>query len=136
MLSPSAFNALLKVMEEPPDYVTFILATTEIHKVPATILSRCQRYDFRRIRSEDIVNRLLYIAQQESITLDADAAALIAKVSDGGMRDAISYWINVLHLHRKSPVKSLPLLPALPDGITYFPSWMPFCISRPEPLYS
>ena len=90
MLSPSAFNALLKVMEEPPDYVTFILATTEIHKVPATILSRCQRYDFRRIRSEDIVNRLLYIAQQESITLDADAAALIAKVSDGGMRDAIS----------------------------------------------
>ncbi|MBQ8514200.1 MAG: DNA polymerase III subunit gamma/tau [Ruminococcus sp.] len=90
MLSPSAWGALLKVMEEPPAYVKFILATTEIHKVPATIISRCQRYDFRRIRTEDIAKRLMYIAQQEAISLEEEAARLIAKISDGGMRDAIS----------------------------------------------
>ena len=90
MLSVSAFNALLKIMEEPPEYVKFILATTEIHKVPATIASRCQRYDFRRIRSEDIASRLEYIASQEDIPLTHDAAALIAKLADGGMRDAVS----------------------------------------------
>ncbi|MBQ9696103.1 MAG: DNA polymerase III subunit gamma/tau [Oscillospiraceae bacterium] len=90
MLSVSAFNALLKIMEEPPEYVKFILATTEIHKVPATIISRCQRYDFRRIRQEDLVTRLLYIAEQEQIRVERDAAELMAKLSDGGMRDAIS----------------------------------------------
>lgn len=90
MLSPSAFNAFLKIMEEPPDYVKFILATTEIHKVPATILSRCQRYDFRRIRQEDIAKRLEYIASQENLNLTADGAAMIAKIADGGMRDAVS----------------------------------------------
>ncbi|MCC8135969.1 MAG: DNA polymerase III subunit gamma/tau [Ruminococcus sp.] len=90
MLSTSAFNALLKIMEEPPPYVKFILATTEIHKVPATIASRCQRYDFRRIRAEDIADRLLYIASQENINLTEDGAALIAKLADGGMRDAVS----------------------------------------------
>ncbi len=90
MLSPSAWGALLKVMEEPPAYVKFILATTEIHKVPATIISRCQRYDFRRIQTEDIAKRLLFIAQQEQIALQQDAAQMIAKISDGGMRDAIS----------------------------------------------
>lgn len=90
MLSPSAFNALLKIMEEPPAYVKFILATTEIHKVPATIASRCQRYDFRRIKAEDIASRLLYIASQENIDLTDDGAALIAKLADGGMRDAVS----------------------------------------------
>lgn len=90
MLSPSAFNALLKIMEEPPAYVKFILATTEIHKVPATIISRCQRYDFRRIRQEDLVKRLCYIAEQEQISLAPEAAELMAKLSDGGMRDAIS----------------------------------------------
>lgn len=90
MLSVSAFNALLKIMEEPPPYVKFILATTEIHKVPATIASRCQRYDFRRIRAEDIAARLLHIASCESINLTEDGAALIAKLADGGMRDAIS----------------------------------------------
>ena len=90
MLSPSAWGALLKVMEEPPAYVKFILATTEIHKVPATIISRCQRYDFRRIRTEDIAKRLSFIAQQEQLSLAEDAARLIAKISDGGMRDAIS----------------------------------------------
>ncbi len=90
MLSINAFNALLKIMEEPPSHVIFILATTEVHKVPATIISRCQRFDFRRIRIEDIVSRLEFIATQENIILDNDAAALIAKISDGGMRDALS----------------------------------------------
>ena len=90
MLSTSAFNALLKIMEEPPPYVKFILATTEIHKVPATIISRCQRYDFRRIQQKDLVSRLLYIAEQEHISLEKTAAELMAKLSDGGMRDAIS----------------------------------------------
>lgn len=90
MLSKEAFNALLKIMEEPPAHVKFILATTEIHKVLPTILSRCQRFDFRRIRSEDICARLLDIAQKENITLAKDAAELIAKTADGGMRDALS----------------------------------------------
>lgn len=90
MLSASAFNALLKIMEEPPPYVKFILATTEIHKVPATIISRCQRYDFRRIRQEDLVKRLCAIAEKENIPLEPEAAALMARLSDGGMRDAIS----------------------------------------------
>ena len=90
MLSVSAFNALLKIMEEPPPYVKFILATTEIHKVPATIISRCQRYDFRRIQQKDLVSRLLYIAEQEHIQIEKPAAELMARLSDGGMRDAIS----------------------------------------------
>ncbi|MBR1528817.1 MAG: DNA polymerase III subunit gamma/tau [Oscillospiraceae bacterium] len=90
MLSTSAFNALLKIMEEPPPYVKFILATTEIHKVPATIISRCQRYDFRRIQQKDLVARLLYIAEQEHISVEKSAAELMARLSDGGMRDAIS----------------------------------------------
>ncbi len=90
MLSASAFNALLKVMEEPPAHVKFILATTEIHKVPATIISRCQRFDFRRILISDIVNRLTFIAKEENINLTTDAAELIARIADGGMRDALS----------------------------------------------
>ena len=90
MLSVGAFNALLKTMEEPPPHVKFILATTEIHKVPATIVSRCQHFDFNRIRTQDIVDRLMYIASQEDFTLHEDAAGLIARLSDGGMRDALS----------------------------------------------
>lgn len=90
MLTPNAFNALLKIMEEPPEYVKFILATTEVHKVPATITSRCQRFDFRRILTDDIKSRLLYIADKENIILDENAASLIARLSDGGMRDALS----------------------------------------------
>lgn len=90
MLSAGAFNALLKIMEEPPPHVKFILATTEVHKVPVTILSRCQRFDFRRIRTEDIEARLLWIAGKEPFTLSPDAAALIAKLADGGMRDALA----------------------------------------------
>ena len=90
MLSLSAFNALLKIIEEPPEHLLFILATTELHKVPATILSRCQRFDFRRIVPEDIVGRLNYIAYQESIELEPDAAAFLARLADGGLRDAVS----------------------------------------------
>ncbi len=90
MLSTAAFNALLKIMEEPPSHVIFILATTEIHKVPATILSRCQRYDFTRIAPQDIEGRLLYVAGQEKIELTPDAAGLIARLADGAMRDALS----------------------------------------------
>ncbi len=90
MLSGSAFNALLKIMEEPPAHVIFILATTEVHKVPATILSRCQRFDFHRVRAEDIAERILYIAEHESFTVAKEAAELIAKLADGGMRDALS----------------------------------------------
>ncbi len=90
MLSTAAFNALLKIMEEPPEHVLFILATTEVHKVPATIISRCQRFDFGRIDTGAIKDRLLYISQQEGIKIDEDAAQLIARISEGGMRDAIS----------------------------------------------
>jgi len=90
MLSTGAFNALLKTLEEPPEHVKFILATTEVHKLPATILSRCQRFDFKRISAEDIVKRLNYVASQENLKLTDDGALLIARVADGGMRDALS----------------------------------------------
>ena len=90
MLSIAAFNALLKIMEEPPSHVIFILATTEIHKVPATILSRCQRYDFGRIKPEDIAARVSYVAAQEQLELTEGAAALIARLADGALRDALS----------------------------------------------
>ena len=90
MLSGAAFNALLKTLEEPPEHVVFILATTEVHKLPATILSRCQRFDFRRINSSEIVGRLKYVASKESLNLTDDAAMLIASAADGGMRDALS----------------------------------------------
>lgn len=90
MLSIGAFNALLKTLEEPPEYVMFILATTEVHKLPATILSRCQRFDFRRISPEDITGRLKYVAGEENIALTDDGAMLIARIADGGMRDALS----------------------------------------------
>ncbi|MBQ8432911.1 MAG: DNA polymerase III subunit gamma/tau [Clostridia bacterium] len=90
MLSVSAFNALLKTLEEPPEHVVFILATTELHKLPATIISRCQRFDFRRISTEVLMARLQFIAAQESIALDPDAARMLAKLAQGGMRDAIS----------------------------------------------
>lgn len=90
MLSAGAFNALLKTLEEPPSHVVFILATTEVHKLPATILSRCQRFDFHRIPSQNIADRLKFVAQQENVNLDDDAALLIASVSDGALRDALS----------------------------------------------
>lgn len=90
MLSPAAFNALLKTLEEPPAHVIFILATTEIHKVPATILSRCQRYDFTKLTVEQISNSLLGIAQKENIFLTDEASKMIAYLADGAMRDADS----------------------------------------------
>ena len=90
MLSTAAFNALLKTLEEPPAHVIFILATTEIQKVPATILSRCQRYDFTRIGPEDIAHRVEYIAKEEGLELTTDGAELISRLADGAMRDALS----------------------------------------------
>lgn len=90
MLSISAFNALLKIIEDPPEHLLFILATTELHKVPATILSRCQRFSFRRISQEDIAARLQYVAYQENIDLDDSAAKVLARLADGGMRDGLS----------------------------------------------
>lgn len=90
MLSQSAFNALLKTLEEPPSAVVFILATTEQQKIPATILSRCQRFEFRRISASVIAARLMHIAKEEGINLLPDGAQTIARISDGGMRDAIS----------------------------------------------
>ena len=90
MLSTSAFNALLKILEEPPAHLMFILATTELHKVPATILSRCQRHSFKRIPVDTIAARLNFVARQEHLNLQPDAAALLARMADGGMRDALT----------------------------------------------
>lgn len=90
MLSQGAFNALLKTLEEPPAHVIFILATTEVHKLPATILSRCQRFDFKRIQPETMAKRLEYVAEAEGIKLAPEAAVLISRIADGGMRDALS----------------------------------------------
>ncbi len=92
MLSPSAFNALLKTLEEPPEHVVFILATTELHRLPTTIVSRCQRFDFRRISIPVIADRLAFIAKKENIILENAAAQSIAKQAQGGMRDAISLF--------------------------------------------
>ena len=90
MLSAGAFNALLKTLEEPPAYVVFILATTEPQKLPATILSRCQRFAFKRLRAEEIASRLNFIAYQEHIEIEPDAVNLLARLADGGMRDGVS----------------------------------------------
>lgn len=91
MLTAAAFNALLKTLEEPPSHVMFILATTEVHKLPATIVSRCQRYDFDRIPMDDIVSRLRYVANEEKIECDDDALYVMAKLSSGALRDALGY---------------------------------------------
>ena len=90
MLSTPAFNALLKILEEPPEHLVFILATTELHKVPATILSRCQRFSFKRILPQDIARQLLYIAGEEHIDLSPDGADILARMANGAMRDALS----------------------------------------------
>ena len=90
MLTTAAFNALLKTLEEPPKHIIFILATTEPHKIPSTILSRCQRFDFKKISINDIKIRLTYICEQENINIDEDSIELIGKLSDGGMRDSVS----------------------------------------------
>ena len=92
MLSINAFNGLLKTLEEPPSYVVFILATTEMHKLPTTIISRCQRYDFRKISADDITGRLKHIASNEGISITDDALRIISRLASGGMRDAISLF--------------------------------------------
>lgn len=102
MLSTGAFNALLKTLEEPPAHVVFILATTEPHKLPATILSRCQRFDFRRITIDSIVGRLTEITSESGIVLENDAARLIARMADGALRDAISLLDQCISLGRES----------------------------------
>ncbi len=104
MLSPGAFNALLKTLEEPPAHVIFILATTEVHKIPATILSRCQRFEFHKISIDDIANRLDYIAKNENATINKEAALLIARISDGAMRDAISILDKCLGINKNVDV--------------------------------
>ncbi len=100
MLTPEAFNALLKILEEPPKHVVFILATTEVHKILLTIQSRCQRFDFHRIPPRDIADRLLYVANQEGVTLSDSAAMLIASVSDGALRDALSLMDRCLAISK------------------------------------
>lgn len=101
MLSPGAYNALLKTLEEPPPHIVFILATTEINKIPATILSRCQRFDFNRIDPHDMGKRLVEIAEEEGVQLDDEAALLIATVADGAMRDALSILDRCIGLSEK-----------------------------------
>jgi DNA polymerase-3 subunit gamma/tau len=95
-LTNDAFNALLKTLEEPPSHVVFIFATTEAHKVPATILSRCQRYDFKRIKTEDIVARLTAVAKKENIAAETEALTIIARQSEGGLRDALGMMDQVI----------------------------------------
>lgn len=99
MLSIGAFNALLKTLEEPPEYVIFILATTEVHKIPITILSRCQRYDFKRINIETITNRLKDLMEQEQVSVEEKALRYIAKTADGSMRDALSLLDQCIAFH-------------------------------------
>lgn len=107
MLSNSAFNALLKTLEEPPSHAIFILATTELHKLPATIVSRCQRFEFRRIATDVLTSRIKFIAEQENIEIDDDAARLIARYSQGGMRDSISLLELCASSGRKIDVKGV-----------------------------
>ncbi len=107
MLSDGAFNALLKTLEEPPPHVIFILATTEVHKLPATILSRCQRFDFARIAPEDIAARLQTVAHGEGFSLTEEAAMLLSRLSDGAMRDALSLTDQCLSRSREITVKTV-----------------------------
>lgn len=99
MLSIGAFNALLKTLEEPPSYVIFILATTEVHKIPITILSRCQRYDFRRITIDTITDRLRELMEEEKISVEEKALRYVAKTADGSMRDALSLLDQCIAFH-------------------------------------
>ena len=101
MLSTSAFNALLKTLEEPPGHVVFILATTEFNKIPATVISRCQRFDFKKIKKSEIIDRLRYILDKENKKINDDILPLIAKLSDGGLRDAINMLDQALLLNKE-----------------------------------
>ena len=102
MLSTSAFNALLKTLEEPPKHVIFILATTEFNKIPATVISRCQKFDFKKITNKQIEDRLKYILEQEKKSLNGEVISLIAKLSDGGLRDAINMLNQVISLEKEN----------------------------------
>lgn len=102
MLSTSAFNALLKTLEEPPKHVIFILATTEFNKIPATVISRCQKFDFKKITNKQIEDRLKYILKQEKKSLNGEVISLIAKLSDGGLRDAINMLDQVISLEKEN----------------------------------
>lgn len=106
MLTKEAFNALLKTLEEPPSHAIFVLATTEIHKIPATVISRCQRFDFKRISDEELGKRLEFIAAQEKVNITEDARTLIAKTSEGGMRDAISIFDQISTSHQGNEISS------------------------------
>lgn len=101
MLSTSAFNALLKTLEEPPAHALFILATTEVHKIPATILSRCQRFDFHRIATQDMIDRLNMLVSEEGVKVDAEVLASVARLSEGCLRDAESLLGQILALGEK-----------------------------------
>ena len=102
MLSASAFNALLKTLEEPPSHVIFILATTEFNKIPVTVVSRCQKFEFKKIKVKDIINRLNYILEQEKKQLSEEIIEFIARISDGGLRDAINLLDQVLSLNKET----------------------------------
>lgn len=120
MLSIGAFNALLKTLEEPPSYVIFILATTEVHKIPITILSRCQRYDFKRINMDTIVARLSDLMEKEQVTVEEKALRYIAKTADGSMRDALSLLDQCIAFHFGEELtydKVLDVLGAVDTGV-------------------
>ena len=120
MLSIGAFNALLKTLEEPPSYVIFILATTEVHKIPITILSRCQRYDFKRISIDTIAGRLRELVDKEQVQAEEKALRYIAKAADGSMRDALSLLDQCIAFHFGSELtydKALDVLGAVDTGV-------------------
>ena len=106
MLSTSAFNALLKTLEEPPKHVIFILATTEFNKIPATVVSRCQKFDFKKITDKNIIERLKLILEKEEKTLNDDVIQLIAEISDGGLRDSINLLDQVISINKDEVTKS------------------------------
>ncbi|MBU2025772.1 MAG: DNA polymerase III subunit gamma/tau [Patescibacteria group bacterium] len=121
MLSKGAFNALLKSLEEPPEFVIFILATTEIHKVPATIISRCQRFNFRRLQSRYIIEKLKMIASGEAVDVSPGALNLIAASAEGGMRDAESLFDQIINLkHGKIKAPDIESLLGVPNNRIFF----------------
>ena len=107
MMTPEAFNALLKTLEEPPAHIVFILATTEPHKILPTIISRCQRFDFKRVDEKDIINRLEYVLKEEKVDYEEDALEIISKLADGGMRDALSILEQCLAYDRHLTVENI-----------------------------
>jgi hypothetical protein len=134
MLSSHAFNALLKLIEEPPDHVVFILATTDTHKVPATIISRTQRHDFRRLPEATIVGKLRRIVETEGVEADDDALALIARLADGGMRDAESLLDQVLaYADARLTEADVREAVGLADDAAIGPSSTPISPATPRP---